>query len=51
MSNEDRRDKALKSFVSTWGEVKGVKMWEDYCKKSDLLPVKPKPKPKRDPAK
>ena len=32
-----RREKALKSFVATWGEEKGVKLWEAYCKKSGLL--------------
>lgn len=44
LSKEDRRDKALKSFIATWGEAKGVKLWEDYCKKSGLLPTKAKPK-------
>ena len=53
LTNEDRRDKALRHFVATWGEAKGVALWKDYCRKSGLLedaPKKPKAKaPKAEP--
>ena len=50
LSKEERREKALKHFVSTWGERQGTKMWEDYCKKSGLLETR-KPKKTEEPEK
>ena len=37
LTPEVRREKALRYFVETFGEERGVPMWEDYCKKSGLL--------------
>lgn len=42
LSIEVRREKALKSFVERYGEEAGPKVWEDYCRKSGLLPKKTK---------
>jgi len=46
LTPEERRDKAHKHFIATWGEEQGTKMWEDYCRKSGLLPPEPEPEPK-----
>ena len=37
LTPEVRREKALRHFVETFGEERGVPMWEDYCRKSGLL--------------
>lgn len=46
MTPEIRREKALRHFTTTFGEERGVPMWEAYCKKSGLLKVE---KPEKDP--
>lgn len=46
LTKVERRDKALRHFVATWGEAKGTELWKDYCKKSDLLEDEPKKKAK-----
>ena len=37
MTPADRREKALRYFIETFGEERGVLMWESYCGKSDLF--------------
>lgn len=50
LSDEVRREKAHRHFVTTFGEERGTKMWEEYCQKSGLLPKgkKKPPKPKKE---
>ena len=44
---EERRENALKHFTSTYGPDRGVKRWEDYCRKMGWLEAEdPKPKKK-----
>lgn len=44
LTKEERREKAHRHFISTWGEEIGTRMWKEYCEKSDLLPEKKKSK-------
>lgn len=41
LTKKERREKARRYYVSTYGEQQGTEMWEDYCRKSGLLPAKP----------
>lgn len=44
MTPEEQREKALRYFMSRFSEEEATQRWEDYCRKSGLLPKKAEPK-------
>lgn len=51
MTVDERRDKALRHFVSLYGPNRGAREWATYCRKSGLLPSEDAEPEKAKPAK
>lgn len=44
---EERREKALRTFIERFGPDAGPKKWEVFCKKADLLESESTEAPKK----